>query len=499
MKRLPRLLLIFALGAVSSSLLLLSCRVVYLPFGYTLNFAPRAGEAMSEAALSTRIRAPRGFSIHTFARNLPNARWMAMIDTGDIVLSRPRAGEVVLVQRDADGDGVSDGSRVLLTDLDRPHGLALHAGHLYVAETGGVFRVPFDAPQGVVSGEREVIIDDLPPGGNHWTRSINFGPDGKLYVSVGSTCNVCIEDDPKRAAMLRYNADGSGYEVYATGLRNSVGFAWQPGTDRLFATDNGRDLLGDDFPPCELNQVVEGGFYGWPFANGAKIPDPDFGGNIERVEASIAPVYGFAAHNAPLGITFYDGDTFPKRYHGAAFVALHGSWNRSTKDGYKVVAVWVDERQARAEDFIVGFEEDEDVVGRPVDLKVGPDGALYLSDDFAGVIYRITHGDPPANRVAARARQSATREVDPLAGISRETVAKAEDVGRQLWAKHACASCHEGQGPDVVVRPLANLGARYDVATLDAYLRTPQPPMPAFPITGEERRLLAIDLLRRFP
>ena len=186
---------------------------------------------------------------------------------------------------------------------------------------------------------------------------------------------------------------GSGEEIYASGLRNTVGFDWRPGTEELYGTDNGRDLLGNDFPPCELNRIQRGGFYGWPYANGDQVLDPDLGaGHEDRVRASIAPVHAFRAHVAPLGITFVRGDKVPPDYRGAALVALHGSWNRSEKDGYEVVSLhWNERGEITERPFATGFEVDEDVIGRPVDVAEGPDGAFYISDDFAGSIYRVVY------------------------------------------------------------------------------------------------------------
>ncbi len=221
-----------------------------------------------------------------------------------------------------------------------------------------------------------------------------MGPDGWLYVSIGSSCNVCEERDPRRAAILRYRPDGSGEEIFATGLRNAVGFDWKPDTGELYATDNGRDLLGDDLPPCELNRVVRGGFYGWPYAHGDRVADPDFGrGQEQRIAASLPPVHGFRAHNSPLGIHFVRGTRVPVDYRGAALVALHGSWNRTKKDGYKVVSLhWRPDGAIEERDFAAGFERNEDVIGRPVDVAEGPDGAFYISDDYAGAVYRVVYG-----------------------------------------------------------------------------------------------------------
>ncbi len=349
------------------------------------------GAPMSDGVLASRVRLPAGFSINTFAGTITGARMLRFTSAGDLLVSAPLQGKVWLLEHDADRDGRAEGRHVLLDNLKRPHGLTLRDGWLHVAEPDGVLRVRFDPAARQISGEPERIIRDLPGWGGHWTRTIDFGPDGRLYVSGGSSCNVCLGEDPRRAAILRYHPDGSGEQIYATGLRNSVGFAWQPGTGALYATDNGRDMLGDDFPPCELNRIVEGGFYGWPVAHGDRVPDPEYGkGKKDLIAQSIPPAHAFGTHVAPLGITFYTGTAFPERYRGAAFVAQHGSWNRSKKSGYKVVALlFAADGSIREEDFATGFEINEEVYGRPVDVAVGADGALYVSDDFTGAVYRI--------------------------------------------------------------------------------------------------------------
>jgi glucose/arabinose dehydrogenase len=346
------------------------------------------------AAFGARIRAADGYSVSLYAE-VPKARFLRPTPTGDLLVSVPREGSIVRLLRDADGDGLPDGRDVLVSGLDKPHGMDLHAGWLYVGEGSAIARVRFDAESGKTLGAVERVVVGLPEGGNHWTRTVRVGPDERLYVTVGSSCNVCIEEDERRAAMLRFRVDGSEAEIYARGLRNAVGFDWRPGTDELFATDNGRDLLGDDEPPCELDRIVQGGDYGWPVANGDRRLDPDFGaGNEARAAASIPPVHGFRPHNAPLGIVFLRSDRQPESFRGRALVALHGSWNRTRKDGYKVVSLaWTGDGTIREEDFLTGFLAEEDVIGRPVDVAEADDGTIFVSDDYAGAVYRVVRSD----------------------------------------------------------------------------------------------------------
>jgi glucose/arabinose dehydrogenase len=478
-----------------------------LPEKYAVN-APlahlvlgRGSEAASVNELRQRIAVPDGFALSLYATDIPNARVLRFAPNGDLLVSAPRSGRVLLLERDADGDGRADATRTLLEGLDRPHGLDFHDGWLYVAESASVSRVRYDTDGRRVAGELERVVSGLPQGGNHWTRSVRFGPDGMLYVSVGSSCNVCEEKDRRRAALLRYRPDGSGEEIFATGLRNSVGFDWQPGTGDLHATDNGRDLLGDDIPPCELNRVVQGGFYGWPFAYGDRVPDPDFGAGHEReIAASLPPAHPFRAHNAPLGITFVRDERAPESLRGAPLVALHGSWNRRAKDGYKVVSLhWGPDGRIEERDFATGFLRDEGVIGRPVDVAEGPDGAFYVSDDFAGSVYRIAWVGRDGARAdsAPASATSAFVAADPLATIDPSERSAATSKGRALYEAHACFRCHEVERAEAGAVPvvMANLGRRYDVASLATYLAAPQPPMPLFPLQPDERRDLAVFLL----
>jgi glucose/arabinose dehydrogenase len=360
-------------------------------------------------AFRERVRVPEGFSISVYAAGLKRPRFLRFTGTGDLLLSQPSLGRIALLERDADGDGRPDGRRVVLEGLNRPHGMDFLDGWLYVAETDAVGRIRFDATARATSGSFERVVTGLPDGGNHWTRTLRFGPDGWMYVSIGSSCNVCLEADVRRATLMRFRPDGSEAEIYARGLRNTVGFDWRPGTGELYGTDNGRDLLGDDFPPCELNRIERGKFYGWPHANDSKLPDPDYGeGYAARIRESVAPAHGFGAHTAPLGITFLHGRHWPPAYRGAALVAQHGSWNRTQKSGYQIVSLHWDERGTITErPFAWGFEVDEDVIGRPVDVAEGHDGAIYVSDDYAGAIYRVVQDAGASAAAPADAPQAA--------------------------------------------------------------------------------------------
>lgn len=337
-----------------------------------------------------QVSLPPGFGVSVFAAGLRGPRMMALGPDGELYVAERGAGRIVRLP-DRDGDGVAEGTEVVADGLNAPSSIAFYEdGSLYVGETTRILRL--SAPdEGGVFQEREAIVDGLPEGG-HNTRTVLFSSDWTtLYVSVGSSCNVCDETDERRATIVRYNPDGSGEQVYGRGLRNAVGITFRPGTDELWATNNGRDWLGDDLPPETLYVVREGDDAGWPRCHSGRIVDPEFG-NPDACEGVLAPAVEMQAHTAPLGLTFYTGEQFPEEYQGDLFVALHGSWNRSVPVGYQVVRIPIDgEGQPGAvQDFASGWlREDGSNWGRPVDVLKASDGSLFVSDDGEGNIYRI--------------------------------------------------------------------------------------------------------------
>ena len=343
---------------------------------------------------------PAGFRINLFTPlDIGPVRFMAFSPDGILFVSVPSAhglfasrfdGSVIALP-DLDQDGVADEVRPVISGLDdRPHGLAFYDGYLYLAEESKVSRYVYRGNGGL--GPGEPVVENLPSSGGHVSRTVGFSPSGKMFVSIGSSCNVCVENDQRRASMMGYIPDGSEGRVYARGLRNAVGFVFHPATGDIWATENGRDNLGDDLPPDEVNIVREGQDYGWPYCYGKRVPDPRYD-DSSRCAMTVGSAYDLQAHSAPLGLRFIDSPQFPREWQGDLLVAYHGSWNRSTPTGYKVVRLDVEGNEIRGvEDFIHGWlPEDGPVVGRPVDLIFGPqDGALYISDDRAGVIYRVT-------------------------------------------------------------------------------------------------------------
>ena len=334
------------------------------------------------------IDLPAALTIDLFAEGLGRPRFMAQADDGSLYVTDLDGR--VLKLTDRDGDGVSGATTVVLDGLDRPHGITLFDGALWVAETGRVSRV--DGFGGNEMAQTvTTILDDIPPGGRHSSRTIRFGPDGKLYLSIGSSCDVCIEDNDRRATITRYAPDGSGRELVARGLRNAVGMAFQPVTGELWATNNSRDGLGDDTPPETLNRVADGADFGWPRCHAGDIPDPEFGG-ANACAGVTPPAVRMQAHSAPLGLAFNQSDALGAAYRDGAFVAFHGSWNRSVPTGYKVVFLPFRDGQPTGEvlDFAFGWLTASGAAwGRPVDVLVAPDGSLFVTDDAGGRLYRI--------------------------------------------------------------------------------------------------------------
>ena len=340
---------------------------------------------------------PKGFRIETFAENLDGARSMAMGAEGTLFVGTRNEGNVYAL-RDTDGDFKADEVHVIASNLEQPNGVAFKDGALYVAEVSRLLRYPNIEQQLSNPPEPEVIYEDYPTEFHHGWKYIAFGPDDKLYVPVGAPCNICERsaEDERYATITRMNADGSNREIHALGVRNTVGFTWHPETGEMWFTDNGRDLMGDDVPPCELNRITAvRQHFGYPYCHGGTVKDPEFG-DQRPCSDFVDPVQPLGAHVAPLAVKFDTGTMFPEEYKGHAFIAEHGSWNRSSKVGYRVTLVRLENNQAVSyEPFIYGWldEEKQEAFGRPVDLMFLADGSLLISDDFGDAIYRVTYSD----------------------------------------------------------------------------------------------------------
>lgn len=361
-----------------------------------LFLAVLAGSLATAEVDVSDINLPDGFNIEVWVDDVPNARSLTLGDNGTVFVATRRDGRIYAVVTEADGERVT---KTLASKLKVPNGIAFHDGDLYVAENHRIVRYPDiehrldDVPQAVV------VVDDLPTESHHGWRYIDFGPDGKLYLSIGAPCNVC--ERPGFANITRMNPDGSGREIIAYGVRNSVGFTWHPDTGRLWFTDNGRDMLGDDLPPGELNQVTSmGQHFGFPYCHAGDIPDPDFGEKRDCSEF-VAPELKLGPHVAPLGLLFYNGEMFPAEYHGNVFIAEHGSWNRSRKIGYRITTATMRDGHPQSYNvFAAGWLQGESVSGRPVDLLMLQDGSVLISDDQVGAIYRVSYSRPLDDGVA---------------------------------------------------------------------------------------------------
>ncbi len=334
-----------------------------------------------------KLRLPPGFSVELVAR-VPNARGMALSPKGILYVGSRNEGTVSAVE-------LNHGNRVtvLATKQNMPTGVAYRDDTLYFSTVSKIYKLP-KIDENLASPPKPVLLSDqFPDKEHHGWKYLGFGPDGKLYVPVGAPCNICDEDKGDFATLKRMNPDGTKIEVIARGVRNSVGFTWHPKTGELWFTDNGRDLMGDDVPPCELNRLEKvGSHFGFPYCHGGDIPDPEFG-KTRKCSEFVPPAQRLGAHVAPLGVRFGLNTNFPEPYKSGIFIAEHGSWNRTKKSGYRVSFVALDSK-LKATDyrgFLEGFLEDETEWGRPADLEVEPSGSLLVSDDEAGAIYRVKY------------------------------------------------------------------------------------------------------------
>ena len=374
--------------------------LILLSFSFSfLSFSKNRNQDVSK--LLENIVLPDGFKIEIYASDVENARSMSISSSGTIFVGN-RRGDNVFALRDTNGDKVVD-KKYLISDklTNMPNGVAYYNGDLYVAEVNKVWvfkdiekNIDDADKYGEYLKEPILISDDFPSDKHHGWKYISVGPDGKLYVPVGAPCNICESNDEIYASITRMNIDGSNREIYASGVRNTVGFTWHPETGEMWFTDNGRDMLGDNYPPCELNRVVKSNqHYGYPYCHGSDISDPEFGGEYDCSDF-VKPVQNLGPHVAPLGLKFYTGNMFPDEYKGDLFIAEHGSWNRSKKIGYRITRVKIENsRSVGYEPFIYGWldEDEQEAWGRPVDILILEDGSMLISDDHASMIYRVSY------------------------------------------------------------------------------------------------------------
>lgn len=366
-------------------------KVIQLLAALLLSPVCLAGAAEHDSVLK-QLRLPAGFHISIFADKLPSARQMTLGEKG-VVYVGSREGTVYAVQ-DKDGDGVAEQRYVIAEQLNLPNGVAYKNGTLYVAEVQRIIRFD-DIDHQLMNPPKPVTVSSqLPSDKHHGWKYLRIGPDGKLYTAVGAPCNICDPEKPIYGSLVRMNLDGSNLEILARGIRNTVGFDWETRTQHLFFNDNGRDYLGDDLPPDELNEWSRSGeHFGFPYCHAGNIADPELADG-KKCSSFIPPVWKYKAHIAPLGMRFYTGTQFPDQYFRQLFVAQHGSWNRSQPQGYQVSVIKFREGQPYNEQtFISGWlTERGEVLGRPNDVLQLADGSLLISDDHLGLIYRVTYG-----------------------------------------------------------------------------------------------------------
>ncbi|HMR90351.1 MAG TPA: PQQ-dependent sugar dehydrogenase [Saprospiraceae bacterium] len=339
-----------------------------------------------------KLKLPEGFVISIFADSVVNARSLSYSPSGTLFVSTRSEGNVYAL-KDTDGDYIADKRYTIIQGGNMPNGVAFKDGDLYIAEVNRILKISDIESKLDNPGTPEIIYDKYPTDKHHGWKYIAFGPDGKLYVPVGAPCNICESKEKVYASMTRMNLDGSDMEVVHSGIRNSVGFDWHPVTKKLYFTDNGRDMMGDDVPKCELNYASsENMHFGFPYCHQGDTPDPEFG-KTKKCDEFTPPAAKLGPHTAPLGMTFYTGNQFPEIYHNQIFIARHGSWNRSKKSGYDIVLATLnaDGTVLDTKPFITGWldEGTDDVWGRPVDMELLPDGSMLISDDYADVVYRV--------------------------------------------------------------------------------------------------------------
>lgn len=356
-------------------------------------FGCNSSQKNTQKALQ-QLQLPDGFSAEIFAADVPNARQLALGANGIVYAGSREAGNVYAVL-DENGDYIADSVYTIDEGLQLPSGVAYRNGSLYVGAVNKILRYD-NIDENVQNPPEPVLVtDNFPEDKHHGWKFIAFGPDDKLYVPVGAPCNICNPEDDIYASITRINPDGTGREIIAHGVRNSVGFDWHPETGDLWFTDNGRDWMGDNRPRCELNHLSKAGqHFGYPYKHGSDIWDPEFGDAGKNMNREFrAPAQELGPHVAPLGMIFYTGDMFPEAYQNQILIAEHGSWNRSEKIGYRITKVTLENGKATSyEPFIDGWLQDNEAVwGRPVDLLQLPDGSVLISDDEGGIIYRITY------------------------------------------------------------------------------------------------------------
>lgn len=394
--------------SILTAMLLASSAVAEPPRGQELienreGHVVRPGRVAVTEQHVRRLQVPEGFAVNVYADGLGAPRMLAVAPDGTVYVTRRTPGDVVAL-RDRDGDGVAERVWTVVRNIPQVHGIAIHKGQIFLANVHNVYVA--ELRDGGV-GEPRRIVEGLPPGGRHPNRTLAVGPDSKLYITVGSTCNCRLEKYPENASVLRANLDGSELQPFAHGLLNTLGIGWHPQTGALWGMDNGTDWLGDENPPEELNRLEEGKHYGWPFVNGDNnlinlTTYPEGFDPAVWLEKSTPSVLEYVAHSAPLQLAFYTAEQFPAEYRNDAFVSIHGSWNRRPPVGYEIARIRFDEQgiPVAIEPFLTGFllrtqegEGEWASFGRPAGIAVAADGALLFSDDENGVIYRISYSD----------------------------------------------------------------------------------------------------------